>query len=180
MGALAPAALAVQVVGGLVQGSQQEKAAYAAAAVDDENARRTILSGEQQALQTSRDARDVAGQMIAAMGGAGVQLGTGSAFDTLAQSAFEREVEIANVRTRAMGEAANLNQQAADKRKAGRQAKLNSIFGAAATALDGASRMRARNAEMMIKRGLRQPRLDTQTVRPPVVVPRMSVRSGGF
>lgn len=178
MGALAPAALAVQVMGGLIQGTQQEKAAYASAAVDDENARRTILSGEQQALQTSRDARDVAGQMIAAMGGAGVQLGTGSAFDMLAQSAFEREAEIANVRTRAMGEAANLNQQAADKRKAGRQAKLNGIFGAAATALDGASRIRSDRLRRQLGSKLDMARLEWSNGAPPVVVPRMPVRGG--
>lgn len=146
MAALGPAAIAMQAVGGLVQGEQANKAARASARVDDENARLSILSGEQDALQTAHDERMQAGAQLAAMAGDGVQIGSGSAADLLAESAYQGSLEQFNIRTRAVRQSRNLSQQAADKRTAGRNALIGSMFGVAAGALQGVSNLRAQRA----------------------------------
>jgi hypothetical protein len=146
MAALAPAALALQVVGGVVGGVEQDRAARAGARVDEENARLALLEAEQQADATRTEERRQAGEMITVMGGSGVQLGSGSAADVLAQSAYQRELEVLNIRRRATREARGLQQAADDKRKAGKAAIIGGLFGAAATALQGVSNIRAQRA----------------------------------
>lgn len=143
MAAAGPVALAMAAAGQLVGGIEQNNAAKAGAKVDIENSRLAVLEGEQQSMQTRRDERGLAGEMLAAMGGGGVELGSGSAGDVIAQSAYQRELEILNIRTRSMGEANNLLQAAADKRRAGKAALIAGVFGAGAMALSGVRDMRA-------------------------------------
>lgn len=143
MAAAGPAALGMQVASGIIQSIETNRAAKAQARVDNENARLSILDGEQEAMQTRRDERMQTGAMLAAMGGGGVQLGSGSAADVIAESAYQRELEILNLRTRATQQANNLYRSAADKRTAGRSALVGGMFGAAATALKGVSDIRA-------------------------------------
>lgn len=141
--ALPVIAIAMQAGGKIIGGIQQNKADRAAAAVDDQNAQLSLLSGEQQALQTRRDERMASGDMIASQGGSGIEIGSGTAGDMIAQNAYQRELEILNIRTRATRQANNLYQDAADKRAAGRQAIFNGLFGAAASAIGGAADIRA-------------------------------------
>jgi hypothetical protein len=144
MGAALPIASAAVAAGGkLIGGFAEKKAQYAAAKVDDENARLSLLSGEQDALQTQRDERMASGDMIAALGGSGIELGSGSAADVLAESAYQGEYEVLNIRTRATRQANNAYQQAADKRRAGRNAMIGGMFGAVSTALSAASDIRS-------------------------------------
>lgn len=145
MAEAAVAMAAVQAVGGIVQGIEANNAARAGARVDEENARLALLEGEQQALATRRDERRQAGDMLAALGGTGIQVGSGSAADVLAESAFQRETEIFNLRTRAAREAQGLNQAAADKRRAGRAAIVKSVFGVGVQALSAVSDAKRRN-----------------------------------
>lgn len=146
MAAAAPIAMALSVVGKVVGGIEQNNAARSAAKVDEQNAQLSLLEGEQQGLQTRKDERMQAGEMIAAMGGAGTQLGTGTASDLISQSAYDRELEILNIRTRATEQANNLYQSANDKRAAGRSALIQSLFGAASSAISAVGGMRADNA----------------------------------
>ncbi|TDN82971.1 hypothetical protein [Stakelama pacifica] len=144
MGAALPViAIAAQAAGTIYSGIEANNGARAAAAVDQENARRTILSGEYDALQTRKDERRLSGDLIASMGAAGVDIGSGSSADIIRQNAVQRELEILNIRSRATNEANNLYQAAADKKKAGRSALIQSMFGAVSGALAGASDMRA-------------------------------------
>ena len=135
--------MAMQITGQIIGGIEQDKAAHAQARVDDANAQRTLLAGEQQALQTRKDERRASGDMIAGMGGTGLMIGSGSAADVLAQNAYERELEILNIRTQSATNANNLYQAGADKRAAGKAALVQSIYGAASTAIAGAGQMRA-------------------------------------
>jgi uncharacterized protein HemX len=106
MAAAAPIiALGLSVGGQIFGGIQANNAAREAAKVDQRNAQKTLLEGEEQGLQTRKDERMQAGEMIAALGGAGTQLGTGTASDLISQSAYDREVEILNIRTRAAQQA---------------------------------------------------------------------------
>jgi hypothetical protein len=144
MAAAAPIALGLQVAGKITEGIEANRAARAQARVDDENARLSILEGEQLAQRTREDERMQAGAMLAAMAGSGVQLGSGSAADVLAESAYQRELEVLNLRTRATHQARNLHQSAEDRRAAGRAAIIQGVFGAGATALQGISDLRER------------------------------------
>lgn len=142
---MAQAAIPLMVVtaaGQLAGGFAQRAEANAAARVDDENARLTILEGEQNALQTRRDERSIAGDMIAAMAGSGTLL-DGSNADLLAQSAYQREVEIGNIRRQSSAEARNLQREAKAKRRAGRNALIGAGFNAVSTALGGMADIRA-------------------------------------
>lgn len=176
MAAAAPVALAMAAAGQIMGGIESNRAARVGAAVDTENSRLTILQGEQEAMQTRRDERAQSGEMIAAMGASGIELGSGSSADLLAQSAYQRELEILNLRMRRAGEANNLLQQAADKKAAGRAALIQGVFGAAATALQGASDIRSKRTASKQAEQERRVILGGGTV----PVPRMSVSGGGW
>jgi hypothetical protein len=147
MAAAAPIiALGLSVGGQIFGGIQANNAAREAAKVDQRNAQKTLLEGEEQGLQTRKDERMQAGEMIAALGGAGTQLGTGTASDLISQSAYDREVEILNIRTRAAQQANNLFQSAKDKQAAGRNQLIQSLFGAVSSAIGGVSNIKGQNA----------------------------------
>lgn len=141
--ALPVAAVALQVGSKVLGGVQQNNAARAAAAVDEENGRLTLLDGEQQGLQTRRDERQQTGDMIAMQGGSGIEIGSGTAGDLIAESAYQRELEILNIRTKATRQADNFYQEAKAKRKAGKAALINGLFGAAASVISAVGDMRA-------------------------------------
>ncbi len=144
MSGLEPIALAMMVAGQVMGGIEANRGARAQAAADEENARRGILAGEQEGLQVMREERRMTGDMIASMAGSGVGMGSGTASDLIEENAYQRELEIYGIRTRAAGEADALYQQAQDKRAAGKAALIGSIFSAGATAIKGASDMRER------------------------------------
>jgi len=158
MAAAGPIALAMQAAGGIVNGIETNRAARAQANVDEENARLSILDGEQQALATAKDARMAAGAQLAGLAADGVALGTGTASDLLAESIYQGELEKMNIRTRATRQAANLQQQADDRRKAGRAALIGGIFGAAASAIKGVSDIRAQRTVSQAQQNSRVPR----------------------
>lgn len=152
--AAGPIGLALAVAGQIKQGADANNAARAAANVDEENARLSILEGEQQALATRRDERMASGDLIAAMAGSGLAMG-GSFSDLLAENAYQRELELLNIRTVRTREANNLNDQARQKRKAGRSALINGFLGATSTALAGVEKQQnqaAVRAQMAVER----------------------------
>lgn len=157
MAVAGPAALAAAAAGQILGGVEQNRAARSAARADDENSRRTILLGEQEALQTSREERRISGDMIAAMASSGFEMGGGTFGDLIAQSAYQRELEVLNIRTTRTQEANNLRAQADERRAAGRAALVQGMFGAVSGALAGASDLR-RDAQMR-----NQVRIERQT-----------------
>lgn len=136
-------ALAVTAGGQVMQGVEAKNGAYAQAKVDDENARLSILGGEQDAWSSRLEERRATGEMIAGQGGSGVEMGSGTAGDLVAENAYQRELEILGIRTKAVRQANNYIQAGNDKRKAGRSAMTQALFGAVAGALQGASNIRA-------------------------------------
>ena len=144
MGAALPLiAVGAQVAGKVVGGIGQRAELRAAAKVDDANAQLALASGEDDVLQIRRDERAQAGDALAMLAGSGGLIGQGSAADIIADSAYQRELDILNVRKKAYGEFRNNRQAAKDKRKAGRNALIGGVFGAVSTALSGAADMRA-------------------------------------
>jgi hypothetical protein len=139
-------AMGVQAAGQIVQGVSANSAARRAAKVDEENARLSILQGEEEASLTARDERSLAGEMLAAMAGGGGDL-QGSNLDIIGQSAYNRELDIEQIRRQRRGEAANLVQSADDKRRAGKNALIGAGFGALSTVISGVSA--ARNARLV-------------------------------
>ncbi|WP_298603405.1 hypothetical protein [uncultured Sphingorhabdus sp.] len=151
--ALPIVALGMQVAGTVAGGIAENKQQRAAARVDDENARLTVLQGEQEALDTRREERSMAGDMIAAMAGSGTML-DGSNADLITQSAYQRELEIYNIRRQRTSQARNLQQSAKDKRRAGRNALIGAGFSAVSTALGGIADIRA--GRLMAAQGARE------------------------
>lgn len=133
------AAAGIQMAGAMLGGLEQRSALRAQARVHDENARLSLLAGEEAAAQTARDERQSAGAAIAAMAESGFVPGTGTPLDLIQQSALERELEIGNIRAQAQGEARNHRMAAYDARRAGRAALIGGVAGAAAAAGDFAS-----------------------------------------
>ena len=122
MAAAAPLALAVTAATQVAGGVKARNSAYKASRVDDENARLSILAGEQDAEAIRREERFRAGELIAGFGGSGL-LADGSAGDLLADSAYQGELDVLRARQRAFGEARNNLTQAKDKRPPSRVAR---------------------------------------------------------
>lgn len=132
-------AAGAQAIGGLMGAAEESRSLKQSARIDEENSRRTLLSGEEQVFQTIRDERMVSGEAIAAGGSSGFELGTGSAADIIRQNGIERETEILNIRYQARGEADDLIRSAREKRRAAKGAIVKGIFGAVATGAKFAS-----------------------------------------
>lgn len=132
---------ASQVVGGI----EQNSAAKRGAAIDEHNANLSALSAEQDAQRLRHNSRQEAGDLLVQQGSAGTIVGAGSGADILAQQAYQREVEILNIRTQGAYQAQNFKQAADDKRRVGRSALINSTFGAISSVIGGASAIRNKN-----------------------------------
>lgn len=151
-------ALAMQTVGGIGQSIGANAEANAAAAVDEENARLSILAGEQDVAQVLRAERMAAGEAIASMAGSGAALGYGTAADIITESAMQRDRDILALRNKAIGEASNYQQAAADKRAAGRNAMIAGAFNTVAGVLNGVGDIRNQrllNAQTSAERAVR-------------------------
>ncbi|WP_298164583.1 hypothetical protein [Novosphingobium sp.] len=144
---------AVQLVGGvagpIIGGMEQSGTLRAQARMDRENANRTEFQGELDAWQTARDARLAQGAGLAMAAADGNPVGTGTVADLVEQAALERELEIANLRSKARGEAYNLRVRAgqADRQARGALVKgfLGGAVGYAATKHD------QRNGQMLLE-----------------------------
>lgn len=153
MAAAAPIALAVTAASQLAGGVMARNQAYKQSRVQDENARLTILAGEQDADAIRREERFKAGELIAGFGGSGL-LADGSAGDLLADSAYQAELDVLRTRQKAFGEARNYQAQAKDTRRAGRSALIGGLFSAVSTAVSAAGDMRRQN--LLSKQGARE------------------------
>lgn len=143
MAAVLPfAAVALQAGGAIYQGIAGNNAEKAQARIDEENARLSLLSGEQDAYNILRAERRQAGDALTEMAGSGFSVGTGSAKDVIAASAAQAELEIANRRRQAQGEEANYLASAKAHRSAGKAALIGGLFSAASSVISGASNMK--------------------------------------
>lgn len=143
MGSLLPvAAMALQSGGQLFGGFSAAGQERAAARIDTENARLSLLGGEQDVYNIRRAERRQAGDALTEMAGSGVLTGTGSAADVIAASAQQAEMDIAARRTQAMGERRNYLASAAAHRNAAGAAIIGGVFGAVSSVISGANDMR--------------------------------------
>lgn len=124
---------AMQLVGNtagpIIGGIEQSGTLHAQARMDRENANRTEYQGELDAWQTARDARLAQGAGLAQSAADGNVIGTGTVADLVEQAALERELEIANLRTKAQGEAYNLRVRAAQEDRAAGGAMVKGVLG---------------------------------------------------
>ena len=130
--------LGLQIGGQLAGGFAQAGQLRQSASVDAANAQRTLLQGsiDEQALR-SRE-RATSGEALAAQGGSGLMVGTGSAYDLLYQNALEREHAVLATRFSAGTQADALATSAAQKRAAATSAVMGSLIGAGTQAIFGA------------------------------------------
>lgn len=163
MGALMPiASVAVAAGSKLAGGVMERNAQYRAAGTEYENARLSVLAGEQGVEQILDDERMAAGASLAAQGGNGLATG-GSIATLIEQSAFEAERALAAERQRAFGEASNYNARGDDRIRAGKNALIGGIFGAVSTALNGAAQLRQQKTATAQSRKERNARLGNST-----------------
>jgi len=141
--ALPIAALVLSTAGPVVEGIGARKEYRAAARVDEENARLSVLAGEQEVADLMREERAVAGDAVADMASSGLLIGGGSAQALLRESSRQLNRAVVTRREQAASEQANYLQAAKDKRRAGRNALISGIFSAASNAIAGASGMNA-------------------------------------
>lgn len=141
-------AAAIKGVGTGIAASGAATNANTQAAIAEENARRAILGGEQQASQINRDARMAMGEQIASAAGSGFVPGAGTAADLITASSMNAARDMTAVRTRAAGQAQNYEMEAAAKRASAKAAMLNGMFGAVSDAL--ASGAKARSDRLLI------------------------------
>lgn len=129
----------------LLGGLLDRSALRAQARVHEENARLSLLEGEEVVARTLRDEAQVSGAAIAAMAGSGARVGTGTAVDIIEQNAIEREVEVNNVRAQAQGRARNFRQAAEDARYSGDMALIGGVMSAAGRVASFAAQTEAQN-----------------------------------
>lgn len=143
----------VEVLGSLLGGIGERRAARAQGRVLDENARLSLLQGEEQIAGTYRDARQVNGIAAAALAQSGAAMGSGTAADLLRANAFQAEMEAATIRYSAQAQAADLRTQAADARFRGDGALIEGVMGGLSAGLgyavqaDNRKRLDAARAE---------------------------------
>jgi hypothetical protein len=137
--------MALMAAGSIIGGIEEHDALKDGARADLENARLTTLQGELDAQDTRREERLAAGAGLAMAAGSGEALGTGTIADLFEQSALNREMDIANLRVQAAGEAKNLTDAAKAKRKAAKFALVKGIIGAG-SAIAGGMNANSNNA----------------------------------
>lgn len=139
--ALPIAAMALQAAGTMMGAAQESKQLKAAARDDRENGRRSLLAGEEQAMDVLRQARFEEGAAAADMAGSGLAFG-GSIGTVLADSSYQAELDIDRIRAKAVGEANNYYANAAQKKKAAKAAIVGGLFSAVTDAVSSAAGMR--------------------------------------
>jgi hypothetical protein len=132
--ALPIAALALTAGSTMLGATQKASGLRAEARQDAENGRLSLKSGEQEAMDTLREARFEQGGAAAEMAGSGLAFG-GSISTVLADSANAAEMDIERIRERAAGEANNYYANAKQKRKAARGAIVAGIFSSVSSAV---------------------------------------------
>lgn len=103
------------------------------------NARNTYGDGEEQSSRIREAARMEMGRQILAQGGSGFQMGTGSALDSLRESAINREVDLATIRRQTKMKADGFIQEGEKARAEGKSALIGGIISGAASFMDAAS-----------------------------------------
>jgi hypothetical protein len=139
--ALPMVAMGLSAGGKIFGGISEAKGLRRGAKADEENARLTELQSSIDATDVRRDERMQAGDMLAGFGDSGVEIGSGSAFDLVMQSAFNRDRDIAALKYEAAGTARNYRAEAKNKRKAAKNAIIGSLFSAASSAISSVSGM---------------------------------------
>lgn len=125
------AALPLMVAGQLVQGL----AGYRAGQYNKKVAEVNATTAEREGVAEGDRIRDVAriamGRQIGAQAESGFEVGTGTAIDSLMESATEAELDIMNARRQAQSRAVAYRTQGAMAAAEGRNKLVGSLFGAA-------------------------------------------------
>jgi hypothetical protein len=155
--------LAMQAGSSVLGAVGQYQSMRQGAAIDTENARLTELDGALQGDETARANRQEMGSMLAAMGGSGASIGSGSALDIIEQAGVEQEFEILDLRNIAAQKASNLRFEAKQKKKAAVMALIGGLMGAGGQAAAGISGMKNQSALLAANRINRASQLPRET-----------------
>lgn len=130
-----PVSGGLMVASALMQAKSTSDAANYNASVDQTNSQQALETGAQTQVADLAKARAVEGDSLAASAANGVAVGTGSALDSIRQSAINAQFDVLNARNAATAKSnAYLADASAQKAKA-KSAILSGLLGAGAKAL---------------------------------------------
>ena len=138
-GALAPIGMGLQIGGQIGKGIAARGAANRNAEFAEAEAVAIRRDGASDVARLRDEARMMAGEAIAAQGGSGLAIGTGSLMDALRENAINANLDQMQARTNAEARARSRELEAAGSRASGRAAMLQAILGAATSAVQGAA-----------------------------------------
>jgi len=124
----------LMIAGSLIQGVGGLAAGRKTAAAEKANARAVLEEGNAQEQEVRRASREAMGQQIGAQAESGFMVGTGTALDSLKESAVNAEMDILNVRRKAAAEAAVHRQRAKQAKLQGWMSLVEGVTGAAGAA----------------------------------------------
>lgn len=125
------AALPLMVAGSVIQGIGGYQAGKYNAKVAEQNALADEAEGAAEAQRIREAAREAIGRQVGAQAESGFMPGTGTALDSLEESAINAELDILNVRRKAAMSANARRQQGALAKQQGKMALLGGLVGAA-------------------------------------------------
>lgn len=134
---MAPIAMGLQVGGQISQGISTRASANANAALADSEATAVRRDGVANISAARDEQRRLAGEAVAAMGGTGLAMGTGSLLDVLRDSAMEAELDLLQLRTNSEARARARELEAENYRQSGRMAMTQAMLGAASSVVSG-------------------------------------------
>jgi hypothetical protein len=139
MQALPFIAIGAKALGSIVQGVAGYRADKYNRAVAFGNAQAEVARGDEQALRLRNLGRLQLGQQIGAQAESGFEIGTGTAIDSLMESATQHELDAMDAKYEAESRARSYRLSGAAANREGKQALLSGIVGAAGAIAGGVS-----------------------------------------
>lgn len=133
------ASTVMSAVGAVTSAAGQSNAAKAGAKVDELNAQQAQTEGMLQGEAARRQGSQAEGEAAATIGASGVQSGTGTALQTLRESAINSQYDVLNARYSAQSRATAYDADAAMKKSEAKADTISGYIGAGSTLLKGAS-----------------------------------------
>jgi hypothetical protein len=137
MQALPFIAIGLKAAGPLLQGVAGYRAGKLNKKIDYANAQAVTAQGAEQAMRIRNLARISMGRQIGAQAESGFEVGTGSAIDSLMESATESELDAMDAQHQANSRALAYRLQGNQAKREGKNALISGVIGAASAVASG-------------------------------------------
>jgi hypothetical protein len=137
MQALPFISIGLKAAGSIVQGVAGYRAGKLNKKIDYANAQTSVAQGAEQALRIRNLARISMGRQVGAQAESGFEIGTGSAIDSLMESATNAELDAMDAQYEAQSRATALRLQGNQAKREGKNALISGLIGAASSVAGG-------------------------------------------